>query len=129
LATAYHLNKELDKAYITLNGALHEQWPEDWGKLSDPQREFLARIGWNEGPFLLYRKCDTYYAKLLYLRRREMIRKEQPEAVDAIFDGGEKPSPIRFVDEKGEFAAGKLARAESAKLPRDALAIVQQLVV
>jgi hypothetical protein len=69
LATAYHLNKELDNAFITLDGALREQWPEHWDQLSEPQREFLTRLGWNEGPFTHYRTCDKYYARLLRLRR------------------------------------------------------------
>jgi hypothetical protein len=36
---------------------------------------------------------------------------------------------VRFVGEEGRYEAGKLARAERAKLPPDALAIVQQLVI
>lgn len=37
--------------------------------------------------------------------------------------------PVRFVDETGEFTPGRLAEAEREKLPSDAVAIVQQLLL
>ena len=37
--------------------------------------------------------------------------------------------PVRFVGGNGEYAAGSIAESEKKKLPADALAIVQQLVL
>jgi tetratricopeptide (TPR) repeat protein len=37
--------------------------------------------------------------------------------------------PVRFVNEAGEYEPGALAAAEKAKLPPDAIAIVQQLLL
>ncbi|MFO0803938.1 MAG: hypothetical protein U0791_12560 [Gemmataceae bacterium] len=42
---------------------------------------------------------------------------------------GQSASPLRFVNEAGEYEPGNLAPAERAKLPPDAIAIVQQLLL
>src|SRR5207244_13551603 len=42
---------------------------------------------------------------------------------------GGSTGPVRFVGESGQYEAGKLAATERAKLPAEALAIVQQLVI
>src|SRR5205085_4989182 len=74
-----------------------------------------------------------YQLKLINLRDREKLGKAGKadfETVDALFDDGKKPpSPVRFVGESGKFEPGKLARGEKAKLPGNAIEIVQQLLV
>ncbi len=75
-----------------------------------------------------FKKVETYQFKLLRLRLRESIGRPAggrpvPAAdVDALFD-------VRFVGPNGRYELGKLADAERAKLPKDAVAIVQQLLV
>jgi hypothetical protein len=91
--------------------------------LSDSQRAFLTSAGWNEGPFAFYREVEDYYYKLLKLRSREPKEMDTNfEAVDALFD-------VKFVGDSGEFEPGKISKSEKDKLPRDARAIVEQLLV
>lgn len=120
LATAYHQNGELAKARDSLMDCL-DAWPKEWHALTDAQRDFLMRLGWNEAPYAFYRDVETYYLKLLRLRSKE--KGANFEEVDAIF------GDVKFVNEAGEFEPGKIAKAEKAKLPRNARDIVQQLLV
>jgi hypothetical protein len=102
--------------------------------VDEPFRTFLQSVGWHEGAFEAYRKAEEYQLKLLKLRQREQRAKKNPKAdfdsVDALFDDGQKPpSPVRFVGESGTYEAGKIAAKEKAKLPKDAIEIVQQLLI
>jgi tetratricopeptide (TPR) repeat protein len=130
LATAYQLTGPDSRAEDFLNQALNA-WPDQLGKVEEPLRAFLQSIGWHEKAFEWYRKVETYQAKLLKLRAREKTGKSGNfETVDALFDDGKKPpNPVRFVSDSGKFEPGKLARDEKAKLPPDAIEIVQQLLV
>ena len=50
--------------------------------------------------------------------------------MDALFDDGKNPpGPVKFVGASGKFEPGNLAPEEKAKLPKDAIEIVQQLLV
>ena len=74
-----------------------------------------------------YRQLErTYFKRLIVLRARERDpvsgKSPLPESVDDLFG-------VRFVDEAGQYRPGQLAAAERQKLPADALAIVQQLVL
>jgi tetratricopeptide (TPR) repeat protein len=75
-----------------------------------------------------FRMLDDYQFKLLRLRLKESMGRPAggrpvPAAdVDAIFDG-------RFVGPAGQYGAGKIADKERVKLPKDAVAIVQQLLL
>jgi hypothetical protein len=133
LATALHLSGDLNGAYLTLRPVVKELWKTTWGELPEDQRRQYSSIGWSEPLYDLYRDYDAYYLKLLTLRRREKKGEGILQPPDALFDDGkDPPTPVRFVSEAGDFAAGKIAVAEKAKLdkqPRDALAIVQQLLV
>ena len=136
-AACLHMKGDLANARDTLRAVLNDHWPEDWSTLSEPRQRYLERVGWNEHLYHNYRVCDRYYLKLLTLRFRERIKKQESKSPlqlpDAIFDDGkDPPMPVRFVGESGSYKAGTIAAAEKAKLPRDApdaLAIVQQLVV
>jgi hypothetical protein len=48
--------------------------------------------------------------------------------LDPLFRSKDTGEPIRFVGESGNFEPGAIAAAEAAKLPPDALAILQQLI-
>lgn len=128
LATAFQELGETAKAREQLRDAL-ALWPKEWDKLKEPQRKYLTGIGWNEGPFGFYRRCEEYQLKLLRSRAREV--KGQPfTAVDPLFDdGGTPPGPVRYVGASGKFVPGTIAPEEKEKLPPDALEIVQQLLV
>lgn len=74
-----------------------------------------------------YRQLErTYFKRLIVLRARERDpvtgKSSLPESVDDLFG-------VRFVDETGNYRPGHLAPQERQKLPADALAIVQQLVL
>ena len=125
-ATALHQGGDLQKAWDTLNDAM-KKWPQRWDELPDGQRDFLTEIGWQQASYESYRVADAYYLRLLKLRLREKLAKKDPKdlSYDAIFDDGQSPpTPVRFVNEQGEFEPRR-----KAKLPPGALGIVQQLVV
>jgi tetratricopeptide (TPR) repeat protein len=75
-----------------------------------------------------FKKAESYQFKLLRLRLRESMGRPAggrpiPAAdVDALFD-------VRFVGPSGQYEVGKLADSERSKLPQDAVAIVQQLLL
>jgi hypothetical protein len=61
------------------------------------------------------------------LRQQPAGRSKAPDSLDDLF-GGEKGS-LHFVGDSGRYEAGKLAAKEREKLPSDAVAIVQQLLL
>ena len=136
LATAYHLSGQERRAIDTLEQMLSPSskvWPAQLGDVEEPFRTYLQHIDWHDGAFAQYRRVEEHYLKLLKLRTREALARKGKgdfETVDALFDDGKSPpSPVRFVAESGKFEPGKLARAEKAKLPKDAVSIVQQLLI
>lgn len=97
-----------------LGDALHV-WPTEWPGLTAEQ------LRW-------YRRADETLLALLRARRRELLKPaKEPRGVDSLF--GPREDPLRFVGESGQYEPGKLAAAEQAKLPPDAVALVQQLLV
>jgi tetratricopeptide (TPR) repeat protein len=74
-----------------------------------------------------FKQVESYQSKLLRLRLREggtrVGRRSGPvQDVDALF-------PARFVGPSGQYEAGKIAESEKVKLPADAVAIVQQMIL
>jgi tetratricopeptide (TPR) repeat protein len=75
-----------------------------------------------------FRQAEGYQFRLLRLRLREGMgrptggRPVPATDVDALFD-------VHFVGPSGQYEAGKLVDAERAKLPKDAVGIVQQLLL
>lgn len=112
LALAYQQTGQLVRAreYQTM---VLDVWPREWPGLAVEQMRWL-------------RRAEEFHLKLLRLRSREAAaqqgRSKPPETVDDLFG-------VRFVGENGEYVAGQLDAAEKAKLPPDAIAIVQQLLV
>ena len=91
----------------------------------------LFPASWPGGPPAAdewFKQAESYQFKLLRLRLREWVSRPpgarpMPAAdVDALFD-------VHFRGPDGKYEAGKLAAAEQAKLPKDAIAIVQQLLL
>jgi hypothetical protein len=99
------------------------EFPSSFAKLTKPQLAWLNRVE------------KDYYLPFLARRSEEPRRpgRELREDVDAIFPSSpsaRKPeNPVQFVGPNGEYTAGVIADSERKKMPPDALAIVQQLVL
>jgi tetratricopeptide (TPR) repeat protein len=109
-------------------------WRTDWQRLTKETREWLEKIGWKEADYVRYRTAETYLLKLIRLRARELAAppvRGNPlgKDVEPLFSDGKGNQPVRFVGESGSYEAGKIARAEAAKLPPDAIEIVEQLLI
>lgn len=94
-------------------------------------RDFWPREmpGWSKEELAWRRTLEDYQLRLLKARIRENLKKDPSvrEKVDDLF--GDESSPLRYQAENGAYEAGKLAATEKTKLPADALAILQQLVI
>jgi hypothetical protein len=76
----------------------------------------------------------THYPRWLLLRQRESGQREGLSEQDVLPLFGptiQNPSqtPVKWVNELGHYEPGKLAAGERAKLPHDAIAVVQQLLL
>jgi tetratricopeptide (TPR) repeat protein len=108
LATANQYAGRLDRA-IGYLPTVRDIWPQEWPGLSKEQLEW-------------YRRVEKYHLDLAKLRYREIAGgAKPPNSLDNLF------GTVRFVGESGQYEAGTLAAKEREKLPKDALAIVQQL--
>jgi tetratricopeptide (TPR) repeat protein len=118
LATAIHLASPTDPSRLPRAIDYQQQAldlsPAQWRQVAGDQADWL-------------REVERRYLTLLRLRQREAIelaRGQKPAvALDALF------GPVRFVGDSGQYEAGQLAVEEQKKLPNNALAIVQQLVL
>lgn len=132
-ATAHFLGASdfKPKAPYYLKQAL-KHWPMTMQELKDDDRKFLRAFGWDEKDFEDYRLYETYLERLILHRLDEenkQRRKEPVEiAVDPIFTPP-KEKPLRFLNERGEFEPGRIVPAEKDKLPRNAVEVVEQLVM
>jgi tetratricopeptide (TPR) repeat protein len=112
LMTAYQLSGQLDRAFAMLE-SLRETRPNIKG-LNAQQIDWLVR-------------AEKLHHKLITERYKESLRQTSgrpmaPENVDDLFG-------VRFVGESGQFEPSQLAASEKAKLPLDAIALIQQLLV
>jgi tetratricopeptide (TPR) repeat protein len=109
--------------------------PVDWQKLGPGTRTWLVKIGWDEKQYQHYRAAETYLLKLMRLRTRGVSGRPEVVSllgkdVEPLFtDGGKPPRPVRFVGESARYEPGKIAKAEAAKLPPNAVEIVEQLLI
>lgn len=118
LGTAYQLLEQLERAANYLEQA-RAVWPREWP-------------GWTPAQLAWFAEVEGYQLRLVRTRRLEAARappgaRLTAESVDSLF--GERDDPVRYVGESGRYEAGALAARERAKLPANALAIVQQLVL
>lgn len=133
LATAYQLAGQESRAIATLEQAL-SVWPHQLAKVPQPMQALLQANRWSDAQFNSYRTAETYQLKLLKLRAREVRARvgtrAEFDSVDALFDDGQiPPRPVRFVGPSGKFEPGNLAPDEKAKLPKEAIDIVLQLLI
>jgi tetratricopeptide (TPR) repeat protein len=118
LATAHQLAGRLGRTLAYLEQT-KDIWPTTWPGFT------TAQLKW-------FRTAEKYQLELVKLRYRELARAPggratAHEKLDDLFHGDK--GSVRFIGESGQYEPGKLATAERAKLPADALAIVQQLVI
>jgi protein involved in temperature-dependent protein secretion len=91
---------------------LDADFPADLPGASADQRKWLQRVE------------KEFYPRWLKAHQQQAERRVSPEAEDVLplFDA-------KFVNDAGQYEPGKLAAAEKAKLPADAIAVVQQLLL
>jgi tetratricopeptide (TPR) repeat protein len=115
LATAHQLLGGLERAVAYLQ-QVKDLWPKAWPGLTKEQLDWL-------------RTAEKYHLELVKLRYREASPAGRASVREKLDDLFREKGSVRFVAESGRYEAGKLAAAERAKLPADALAVVQQLVL
>jgi hypothetical protein len=119
LAAAHVARGEYREAADQQQQALLSGFPESFAKLTKAELAWLKRVE------------REYYWPMLTRRAEEARtrpssdRREEP---DALFTKRGSP-PIQFVGEDGRFVPGKLSAKEREKLPKDAIAIVQQILL
>jgi tetratricopeptide (TPR) repeat protein len=87
---------------------------------------------WPDGPKAAaewYRQAENYQFRLVRSRLKETMGRPAGGRPIAASDVDDLFAGLKFVGPSGQFEAGKLADAERAKLPKDAVAIVQQLLL
>jgi len=128
LATAYFYLNELERAAFYQQQAL-EAWPVRYDELKPAQKHFLDGGAWSQGDHQLYRPIEEYFLILIRERQAEERRGQKDyDSLDALFVDKEK-NAFRPLNEKGDYEPGKLAAAEKAKLPTNAMVTVQQLLL
>jgi tetratricopeptide (TPR) repeat protein len=118
LITAHQLGGQLDRARAYLS-QIQGGRPQGWPGLTAQQLDWFARV-------------ERYHQDLIKLRFREALaqvnpnqqtgRPKLPATIDDLFG-------VRLIGPSGRYEAGRLADDQKAKLPPDAVAIVQQLLV
>jgi tetratricopeptide (TPR) repeat protein len=91
---------------------LDADFPDDLAGTTPAQRAWLKKLE------------ATHYARWLAVHQRRAADRVKPadEGIFPLFD-------VNFVGESGRYEPGTLAAAEKAKLPKDAVAVVQQLML
>jgi hypothetical protein len=125
LAAAHAARGEWQEAETYHGAALFDcEMPAHVKGWTDAQRDWLRKFD------------DTYGPHYYRIRRNEADARPRPEPEaeepTPLFplpgkDG--KATPVRFVNDAGAYEPGTLAAAERTKLPPDALAVTQQLLL
>ena len=112
-------------------GWLDAQFPSQIPSLNTFQREWWEKLDRDYVP-------HYYRLRLQEAEQRqgktpaELARLAEEEEVLGLFPlperGQARVQPLRFVNDNGQYEPGRLADSERAKLPADALAIVQQML-
>jgi tetratricopeptide (TPR) repeat protein len=113
LGTAHQLDGHWARAIDYLEQA-RDSWPQEHSGMTPQQ------LKW-------YRRAEDYQMKLIRLRAHEALR--QPAGLQKPADTVDDLFGVRFIGESGKYEAARLAASERSKLPADAVAIVQQLLI
>src|SRR5439155_16809126 len=99
---------------LDMHGLVREfdEPPPDLAHTTPEQRKWLRGVE------------RTHYTKWPLAHRQRADAKTPPDAEDVF-----PLFPVKFVNDAGRYEPGALAAAERAKLPADAVAVVQQLVL
>lgn len=113
LAQVYAALGNWDDAYRLHQDAFDlADFPDDLAGATPAQRRWLEHIE------------RTHYRRWLQIHRDRAAAKAAPEDAEVF-----PLFPARFVSETGGYVPGQLAASEQAKLPADAVAVVQQLLL
>lgn len=133
-ASALFLSKEPDRkaqAPLFMKKAL-SNWPKTWADATEEQKKMLSALAWDEFDFERFRRCEEAFERLIVnrLREKKLLDQKKPieETVDPVFVDG-KGQPLRLVNDKGDFAAGEVSLSAKGELPRDAVEVVEQLLM
>jgi hypothetical protein len=113
LAVVHAYRGEWREAADQQQQALLAGFPESFAKLTPAQMKWLKHVE------------REYYLPLLVHRAEEARSgrsQDRREELDPLFK-------VRFVGEAGKFTPGGIAPAERAKLPKDAIAVVEQILL
>jgi hypothetical protein len=113
-------------------GRLDADMPEEVKGLSKPQRDWWENLDATYVThFYHFRAADADARAKLTAKGREQL--DEAEEVLPLFpvpqEGSKSLLPVRFVNDAGAYEPGVLAASERAKLPPDAIAVVQQLIM
>ncbi len=108
------------------------EMPAEVKGLSRAQRDWWAKLDQDYVPHyyrLRLKEADQRQGR----SRSEQEKLDENEEIFPLFPvpdrASSNPQPVRFVNEAGVYQPGTLAAAERAKLPHDAIPIVQQLLL
>jgi thioredoxin-like negative regulator of GroEL len=131
LAHAHATRGDWAEALRHYEGLPDVEMPAEVKGLSKAQRDWWAKLDADYVPHLYrLRRHESDARRGLSAGDRE--RADAAEDVLPLFPlpgPGGKADPVRFVNDRGEYEPGKLAEAERAKLPSDAIPVVQQLLL
>jgi hypothetical protein len=128
LAEAHRARSEWDEAYEHEYSAVRDyQFPKSFPQLSKAQLDWYQRV-----------ESECYLPLLRH--RRDSARQKRlavQETLDPLFPSAKHAQPgqmgestaVQYLAESGKYEAGTISAAEKAKLPPDAIAIVQQLLL
>jgi tetratricopeptide (TPR) repeat protein len=134
LGTAHFMAGRFQRALDMLDDGL-SGWRQPFAELK--QKKHLEDVWkWNEEKFAWYGRCEQVLRRLARARLREspsgpLNFEKTMNSLDGIFPEDAKPgvSPVQFVGKSGQFEPGKMAASELAKLPKDAIRVVEQLLI
>jgi predicted Zn-dependent protease len=113
------------------DGLFDTEMPEEIAGLTAPQRDWLKKL---DSQYLLrfYQLRQQESESRRGLKPEQISRINELEDVLPLFpiaDAKLAGAPVRYQNDAGAYPAGRLAASEQAKLPPDAIAIVQQLLL
>jgi len=120
-ALRYHTAAQLDSAMPPTVRGLNQSQRDWWEKLD---RDYVPHY---------YRLRHQESEERKNKGRAELEKLDEAEVILPLFPvpnrANANPSPVRFVNDAGNYEPGRLAATERAKLPPDAIPIVQQLLL